>query len=426
MTRPTNQADPNRPEVIRLRRPGTTHRRQRRWSLLRRLLAFRGLEAVVAILLWKAMTFGVIYVAWAIFPFNTALYDANLRYGPASPTDFRAAFTTWDSQHFLRIADFGYQEGLLTNAFGPLYPMLIRATGWLTGDLVIAGLIVANLASGAALYLLYDLVRRRWNREVAFTALLLAMAFPTAFYLNLIYTEALFLLLLVTLFHALYLRHFAVAALAAFLLPLLRLPGLVGVIPLAWVLLTDAFRGRTLQFWRFTLPRSFAFQWSPRLLYLLAPLAGFAAYLGYMHVELGNAFVAMETEKMYISDRGLHNLLHPDRLFTDFFRGDLYAHGYLNSELDRAFFVAFLISLPVVYRVVDKPMFIFCAIIGLQPFLGSFMSYTRLVLVAFPLYIAYAGLLGGRRQRLALVLVVPMAVLQGLLLSMHVTANWVA
>jgi hypothetical protein len=64
-------------------------------------------------------------------------------------------------------------------------------------------------------------------------------------------------------------------------------------------------------------------------------------------------------------------------------------------------------------------------VIVLQPFLGSFMSYTRLVMVAFPVYIAWALLLAGRDRRLVYVVAAPMLALQVVLLSMHVRADWV-
>jgi mannosyltransferase PIG-V len=390
--------------------------------LFRRLTSFEGIEALIAIGLWKLGTFATAYIAWALLPFNQELYTANYRYGDRIPTSFAASLDTWDSQHYIRLAERGYEEGLLSNAFGPLYPLLIRVTNLVTGDSIVSGLLVANVASAAALYLLYLLVSRRWNREMAFATLLLCMAFPTAFFLNLIYTEALFLLLMVVVFYALYERSLWLAAAAAFLLPLLRVPGLVAIVPMLWVLGGDALRlsleGPRLRFG--------GFRWSNELLYLLAPVAGFAAYLVWMHVEAGNAFVAMDTEKQFISHRALENVLRPDELLADFFRSSYSVHNYLDSVIDRIFFVAFVVSLPVVYRNVDKPMFLFYLVIGLQPLLGSFMSYTRLLMVAFPLFIAWAVQFARWEPRLTYAVAYPMLLVQSVFLALHVNSNWVA
>ena len=168
------------------------------------------------------------------------------------------------------------------------------------------------------------------------------------------------------------------------------------------------------------------FRATSTLFWALAPLAGLWVYLLYMHQVTGDAFVAMHTEKLYISDRSVDNLIHPWRIFGDFFMSHLALHGYLDSELDRAFFVAFVASLPLIYKRVDMPLFLFCAILGLQPFFGSFMSYMRLVLVAFPWFIAYGSLLEKRSPHLLYGLIYPLAMMQAVLLAMQVLSYWVA
>lgn len=391
-------------------------------GLLQRLHAFDGTEAVVAILLWKLGTFITAYIAWYLLPFDLSTYSVNYRYGALEPDSFWDGFVTWDSQHYIKIAEQGYEAVSLTNAFGPLFPLLIRAGNLITGDSVVSGLLIANVASGLALFLLYRLVTKRWSKETAFGTLLLCMAFPTAFFLNLIYTEALFLLLILVVFWGLMERRLWWVAIAAFFLPMLRVPGLVALVPIAWVLGGEALRLR----FEGLRPRFEGIRWNRDLLCLLAPFAGFAAYLVYMHIATGNAFIAMDTEQLYISDRGLHNLLRPDHLVTDFFRSDLSVHGYLDSALDRVFFAVFVLSLPLVFARVPMPMFLFCAIVGLQPFLGSFMSYSRLVMVAFPLYIAYAATFTPRWPHLTYALAYPLLLMQALLLSLHINSSWVA
>ena len=405
-------------------------------SLLDRLRTFDGFEALIAIALWKLGTFATAYVAWALMPFNQALYEANYRYGDRVPTSFAASFNTWDSQHYIRLAEQGYEEGQLSNAFGPLYPMLIRLMNLVTSDSIVSGLLIANVASAAALFLLYRLVSKRWDRDVAFATLLLCMAFPTAFFLNLIYTEALFLLLIVALFYGLYERRLWLAAIAGFLLPILRVPGLVALVPLVWrgferraqgaASTSPEHRTGYLHSVLRTLQSACGLRWRRELLLALAPVAGFGLYLAYMHVEAGNAFVAMDAEKLFISERSIENVLRPDKLLADFFRDSYSVHDFLDSAIDRIFFAVFVLSLPLIYRRVDTPMFLFCAIIGLQPFLGSFMSYTRLVMVAFPLYIAYAVTFTHWRPRLTYAVAYPMLLLQSVFLALHVNANWVA
>ncbi len=374
---------------------------------------------------WKLATALVIYVAWSLLPFNQYLRDVNLRWGVLNDGSLPAALSTWDAQHYILLTEQGYSHvPSLSNAFGPLLPWLMRVMNLVTGDSIASGLIISNVASGLGLYIFYRFVSKHWSPTVAFTSLLLLLAFPTAFYFNLIYTESLFLLLSIVFFTALYERRLAVAAVAAFLLPFLRVPGLVVIVPFAWVLVADALPQKTSGVSLFG--RLKGFQPSMRLMWALAPLAGFWVYLLFMKHATGDAFIAMHTEKLYISNRSIDNLVHPWRLFGDFFMSNLRVHGYLDSELDRAFFVAFVVSLPLIYKRVDMPLFLFCAIMGLQPFFGSFMSYMRLVLVAFPWFIAYGSLLEKRSPHLMYALIYPLAMLQAILLSMHILSYWVA
>jgi len=119
-------------------------------------------------------------------------------------------------------------------------------------------------------------------------------------------------------------------------------------------------------------------------------------------------------------------LLQPWRLIQDLVRTDLVWHNYLDSAMDRAFFVVLVASLPLVWRKTDVQLALFATVMLLQPFLGSFMSYTRLTIMAFPVYIAWASLLEGRDRRLLYLAAAPMLVLQVVLLSKHVTGDWVA
>ena len=55
------------------------------------------------------------------------------------------------------LSENGYHTGQMSNAFFPLFPLLIHLATPLFHSSLIAGLVVANLASLAALYLLFEL-----------------------------------------------------------------------------------------------------------------------------------------------------------------------------------------------------------------------------------------------------------------------------
>ena len=143
----------------------------------------------------KLAVLAVVYLgAYMLQP--EAVYPHNYEDAPGpSWHAFKNALHGWDTVHYVTLAEDGYEKGSFRNAFYPVLPYSIRALNVVTGDSIVSGLIVANLASGAGLYLLYVFVRRRYSAQAALTTLALLLAFPTAFYLDIVYSEGPFLLL---------------------------------------------------------------------------------------------------------------------------------------------------------------------------------------------------------------------------------------
>ncbi|MEO5952298.1 MAG: hypothetical protein ABIQ44_07525, partial [Chloroflexia bacterium] len=122
----------------------------------------------------------------------------------------------WDAAHYAGIASDFYQydpnlSGGTNVAFAPLYPFLLKAVGtvlqWLTfgwdwghpkwGALIAAGILISNLAFFFALALLIKLLASRLGNLGATLVALGLASLPTAFFFSALYTESLFLLLVV-------------------------------------------------------------------------------------------------------------------------------------------------------------------------------------------------------------------------------------
>lgn len=103
----------------------------------------------------------------------------------------------WDSDWYLRIAEDGYSGSpSSTPAFFPLYPGLVAAVGrLLAGHYVLAGVLVSLAACAAAFALLYRLAASRLGESGALRAVLYLAVFPTALFLQAVYSESLYLAL---------------------------------------------------------------------------------------------------------------------------------------------------------------------------------------------------------------------------------------
>jgi hypothetical protein len=139
----------------------------------------------------------------------------------------------WDGVWFVRIAADGYKAHPHSEAFFPLYPLLVRAVAAGVGDYVVAGLLVSLACYAGAMAMLFVLARAELGPRVALWSVVFISVFPTALFFQAVYSEAPFLLF--TLLALWWARgsSWPLACLAGFLAVLTRSTGLVIVLPLA-------------------------------------------------------------------------------------------------------------------------------------------------------------------------------------------------
>ncbi len=133
----------------------------------------------------------------------------------------------WDGGHFIAIAQENYIP--IQYAFMPLYPVLMYLMTIFSISAFWAGMIISHLATYLFLYYLYKITALDFSEDVAKKVILVALAFPTSFYLGAVYSEALFLGLSVGALYYARIKNWRLAFLLASLTPLARMVG-VGVI----------------------------------------------------------------------------------------------------------------------------------------------------------------------------------------------------
>jgi hypothetical protein len=127
---------------------------------------------------------------------------------------------------------------------------------------------------------------------------------------------------------------------------------------------------------------------------VLSPLLGGAAYLAFMWLATGNALEMIQAMTGYVSAHSLSYILHPVELAQALGQWPLAIHGFTNSIIDRAVFLGFLLLLAPLFRRVHPALAVYALAVGLLNVVsGTFMSYSRYILLAFPIFIAAAVLL---------------------------------
>jgi hypothetical protein len=153
-------------------------------------------------------------------------------YGPVGDL-LVAPAVRWDSVWFLAIANDGYGHESTRGAFFPLYPLLVKVAGALTGSPLIGGVLVSGVAFLGASYLLHRLTALELGEEAARHAVWGLALFPAAFFFSGVYSEALFLLVSVGAVYAARTRSWAWAGSLAALGAMTRSAGVLLVVPLA-------------------------------------------------------------------------------------------------------------------------------------------------------------------------------------------------
>jgi hypothetical protein len=140
-----------------------------------------------------------------------------------------AVWGRWDAVHYLEIATNGYHGTDM--AFFPLYPALIRMLGALTGNHLIAGLLISNASFFFGLLFLYKLVEREFDRPTARRAIFYASIFPSAIFFSAVYTESLFFMLTIASFYYLRAHRWWLSAAIGLFAAMTRVEGVLLVVP---------------------------------------------------------------------------------------------------------------------------------------------------------------------------------------------------
>ena len=164
---------------------------------------------------------------------RASTWDSGLIHDLGSFTDIWAR---WDSVFFVRIAEHGYDS--TSAAFYPLYPTLVGALGRVFGGhYVLAGVVISLAATLGAFLLLHRLAEERLGLDGADRTVLYLAVFPMSLFLQAVYSEALYLLLVLAAFVTAERGRFKLAGVLTGLAILTRFTG-IALLPalalLAW------------------------------------------------------------------------------------------------------------------------------------------------------------------------------------------------
>ena len=358
------------------------------------------------------LTIGLIYLVHQFVVMSSGYFGQSLLAGKKAHLEPVATIlkglTRWDGGWYLRIATEGYN--LKSAAFFPLYPWLIRALQSLGIDPGAGALLIPNLAFLFILVVFYRLVSLDYDDSVAVRALWYLALFPTAFYFSAMYTESLYLLLVLL---ALYLgrtRQWFLASLCGMLAGMSRNLGIFLLVPLLY------------EYWREENPafKSPSLKTKGKLLWFALVPAGLVIYMFYLRQVLGNPLAFMEAQKFW-------------KRSLDFPWNSIYQAAIntsVGNNLWNLLFTLYALVLLVLAWKLLRPSYTIYMFFGLVvPLLSPathspLLSLPRFVLVLFPIYMVMALLV--RREQVQWALLCSSTALMVYLHMFFANSRWVA
>lgn len=348
---------------------------------------------------------------------------------PLGPGGFLGLWARWDGAWYSEIATEGYEPRYpASTAFFPLYPLLIRLGSLLGGGPALWGVGISLVATFFALYFIYRIAEYLYDVRAARAATVATAFFPTAFFLNAVYTEALFLALSAgCVWAATVRRSLLLAAALGALAATTRSLGILLVIPLV------------LEWWRCRRELG-----APGLLTIALVPAGTMAYLVYLWARFGRPLVSLRQQEAYWgreptnpvvtlswawseAGRGLSYLMEPLDLLTSPAAGPTLA---ASNAINLIFLTLFLLLMGVGVALLPPGFSAYALILVLAGVLAPnpdlpLMSLPRFLLGAFPMFLVLGFLLS--RLRWALWMWLPASgLLGGWMAALFVTWHWVA
>ncbi len=282
--------------------------------------------------------------------------------------DISSIHAKWDSFWYLDIAKNGYSYNsspyeLSNIVFFPLYPALIKIFSFFTlGNLILSGWMLASFFLLLSLVYLYKLVKEFHQNVDPFLPVIFLLIFPTAFFLNAVYTESLFLFLSLATFYYTLKEKYFLAGIFGLFASITRITGVLLFIPVVW------------EIWKRYKFRLLKIKFLP---VFLMPLGTFS-FLFYHYFRFGNLFLFFDVEKRWGRDFTLNK---------DHF-AFLSNPAIVNLIFDCFFVVFALVAVFFVFRKVRVSYSLYMlATLAVALSSGTLMSIGRYILTLFPMYI---------------------------------------
>lgn len=383
-------------------------------------------KLILLFLTWRVGLFIVSFLAGKFFAYTPSFpYASELStYGLPH---WLSAWAGFDGIHYLTIINKGYFGTGLIQAFFPLFPLFVKYVNVINNPLV-TGLIVSNVLAFVSLVSFYQ-IAKIFNPKKIWLSLIIFLVFPTSFFLGTLYTESLFLILVLQTFLATHYKRWWLAALLAGLASATKV---VGIFAIMAVVTEFLFEKNTI--WQLNKQKIFsAFQkittnWKSLSAILLIGSLGLLSYMTYLQLRYHDALYFLHVQSEFGGGRQESLVTYPQvlwryiKILLTARPFDLKYFSYVQEAVAGTLSLIFII---LASKKVSLGWLIFCLGAFFVPTLtGTFSSLPRYILIIWPIYLVLANLISQKNwQILYLTISIGLLILNTML---FIQGYWVA
>lgn len=342
-------------------------------------------------LTWRIGLFAVAFLATIIIPvFGNSFPYSNQVLTVTKLPSWIWGFGNFDGVHYLRIAQNGY-NAQYSQAFFPLYPLLIRFLNVLPKNTTLdtrifvdpsyffVGLFLSNIFFILALILFYKLIVLDFDQKVAWRSLVLLIAFPTSFYFGSIYTESLFLFLVVGALYFIRKNNYLLAGVFSIFASATRVFGLL-LIP---VMLIEIYQKVKIGKVKIN-----SGEFTKAVVGILLAPFGSLLYMMFLNLNFDNPLYFLTSQPFFGAERTSNNLIFLPQVFYRYLKIFITisptSQLFFNAFLEFIFTIVTLVCLLLFIKKIRVSYFIFTLGCLILPTLtGTLSSMPRYSLMGF-------------------------------------------
>ena len=360
---------------------------------------------------------------------NPSIFRSEQMSIPSKVDEFLHHLRNFDGKWYYEISKHDYnnifnklktqssEHPLAAYRFFPLYPYLMSIINYLVCNYTISGLIISNIAFFIFIIFLYKLTRFEFDDDIAFKTVFYASIFPSSFFLSVVYTESLFLALIVPSFYYARKQNWFVAGFIGIFAAMTRISGIFLTIPLFFEYMqqfckskNDVIRFR--DHLNIQLLKNIIFKkhfWA----ICLIPLGFMLTLLNFWRVS-GNPLIFLEAHKAI----GANYLFAPLKILNEIL---------ILPQLFLVYPFILLIGILIFKfkNIFDKPYFIYMALYFSLHLLHSHSSFIRYSLEIFPIFITL-GYFANKNEIIDRLMTFTSSIFLTIFAVMFINGYWVA